>query len=112
MAQYKIATNTVTGRRHICVRDGIAQKTKQKVYFNIVGWKQRGEHIQFIYDKEAVFQKEFLEISEFQEITPKLVKELQEEYFTFMRDNGHDVYRTTGPRAKRQKYVIEKRSTM
>ena len=107
MSKYRVATNKLTGRRHVLVNDSkMPMKDRKRVYFNVVGWKQRGSNIQLIYDKEATFLTEHLEISEPQELTPSLVKALQEEYFATLKDEGKRVVYTTTHRARNQKYVI------
>ena len=109
MAKYKVATNKLTGRRHICVRDTNARKGKQKVYFNIVGFKSWSENsVQFRYDEIVVLNKEDLEISDFQKIKTSLVEELLDEYHQFERDRGNFVERTTTEYARSQHYVIHR----
>lgn len=106
MAKYRVCTNKNTGRRHIMINDSMPRKDRKKVFLNVTGYKYRGNHVTFIYDKEATFLTDALEIGEYQDIDLALVKELQEEYFATLKDDGKRVVYTTTHRARNQKYVI------
>lgn len=109
--QFRILRNIKTGRRHIVSREKYTpQKSKKRVYANIVGWKELpGGGVRFTYDKEATFLTdvcEFLYDGEHIDLTRELVKELQEEYFASLKAEGKRVVYSTTHRARNQKYHI------
>lgn len=109
MAKYRVCRNIHTGRRHIMVKESTPQKSKKRVFKNITGWKSRHNGNTFIYDEETVFLTESLEIlnnGEYVDIPLSLIKELQEEYFASLEQDGKRVVYTTTHRARNQKYVI------
>ena len=109
--KFQVLRNTKTGRRYICSREKhMKVKGKKRVYKNIVGWKElRGGGVRFTYDGETTFLTDSIEMlfdGEYIDLPRELVKELQEEYFASLKDEGKRVVYTTTHRARNQKYQI------
>ncbi len=103
---YHVATLNANGRKYIITKDGLFGKSKCKTYGNIVGYKFHGQSVHFTYEQERIFQREAVTIERDVEITQEFILTLQDQYFEELRENGKEVFRTTGAKAKNQKYII------
>ena len=100
MRTCKIATNTVTGQKFIVLPDGLKWKSDCTCYGNIVGYKTRGTQVNFTYNGNRKFKRDFVTIEEDVELTHTLIVELHNQYLAEEEAKGNKVVVTTGPRAK------------